>query len=125
MASSVSMKWYGDSVTREIREDLKVRLVAAGDYLVAQVQANIAEPGPPHSAPGDFPHKVSGELSESVSAKFDRRSMSVTVTASAEHAPFVEDSRPFLRRTLRESRSAIRGIMLGRGVSRGRFKFKG
>jgi hypothetical protein len=79
-------------------------------------------PGPPASLPGEFPHRVSGDLQRSIQMRLDRRSLSVRVIATAPHADVLEARRPFLRRTMRELRPTLRAILLeGRGS--GRFKF--
>lgn len=124
MPTSVSMKWHGPRIERGIRSELESRLDACGDALATQTQVNIAAVGPPASAPGQYPHRISGELQESVGYRLNRRDLAVTVTASAEHAKYVESMRPFLRRTFREMRSKLRAIMLGSGARSGRFKFK-
>jgi hypothetical protein len=123
MAARVTMKWYGDRCERGIRTALENRLAAVGEFLADEIQGNISTQGPPASVPGEFPHKDTGELFSSIYSVINRRALTVRVVATAPHAKYVEASRPFIRRTLFESRAAMRRIMLGAGISRGRFKF--
>lgn len=123
--TSVTMKWYGERCRRDLRAELLDRLEAAAEHVVEQTKQNIAAPGPPASRPGEYPHRVSGELQGSISSVVNARDLSVRVVATAPHARFVEARRSFLRRTFRESRSTIRQIVLGgTGQRSGRFKFK-
>lgn len=121
MAES-EVRWYGDEVSRAVREAMKMRLDVAARTVARQVQENIGTPAPPHSVPGQFPHLVSGDLQKSVRVETDKRSLTVRIVADSDHAEAVEASRPFLRRTLREMRTRLRAILLnGQGV--GRYKF--
>lgn len=122
MAKSAKINWHGPRVTREIRAGMRERLLAAGEALAEKVQENIDVQGPPASLPDEFPHKETGELQDSIHVRLDARSLSVDVVADAEHAPFVEEIRPFLRRTMREMKPVLRRIILA-DKGRGKFKF--
>lgn len=122
MAKS-SVRWYGPQVAQSIRDQMKRRLDRAGRAVAASVRRNISRQGPPHSVPGEFPHRVSGDLQSSIRVETDRRSLTVRVVADAPHAEFIEAKRPFLRRTLREMRSELRAIILGPLGGSGRYKF--
>lgn len=114
MASSI--RWYGDQVRQAIRERMRVRLHRAAQAVAQKIRENIGTPAPPHSAPGEFPHVVSGELLRSVGVETDKNSLTSRIVVTADHASEVEEKRPFLRRTLREMRPALRRILLRRLV---------
>lgn len=123
--SRTRLNWHGPSVSRDLRNEMKVRLAAAAEALAAKIRQNISVQGPPASRPSEYPHKVSGELESSVVVKLDLRSLSVEVHDTAPHAMAVEKRRPFMRRTLREMKPELRRIVLnGQGSGgRGMFKF--
>lgn len=122
MASS-SVRWHGERVAMKVRERMKRRLEAAGRAALRRVRKNISRQAPPHSMPGEFPHRMSGDLARSLHVETDKRSLTVRVVASAPYAESLERSRPFLRRTLREMRSELRAMIIhGTGAS-GRYKF--
>jgi hypothetical protein len=118
-----TVRWYGPQVTRRVREQMKRRLVKAGQLAVRTVRRNIERRGPPASRPGEFPHRVSGELWRSVGMRLDRRSLSVSIVATAPYAAILETRRSFLRRTLREIRPQLRTIILGSGGGSGHYRF--
>lgn len=118
-----SVRWYGPQVTRDIREQMKRRLERAARAVAARIRKNIGTQGPPHSVPGEYPHRVSGELQSSIRVETDSRSLTVRIVADAPHAEMVEAKRPYLRRTLREMRSELRSIILGPLGGTGRYKF--
>lgn len=122
MAKS-SLRWYGPRVAMAVRNRMKSRLQRAGMAVVRRVRRNIGTQGPPHSIEGEYPHRLSGELSRSVRLETDKRSLEVRVVASAPYADMVERKRPFLRRTLFEMRSELRAIILGTSGGSGRYKF--
>lgn len=122
------LRWYGPSVARQVRDEMKARLALAAEELRAQVVENISTDAPPHSLPGEFPHQISGELADSIRVETDKRSLTVRVVADADYALALElgtanmSPRPFMRRTMLQMRSRLRAIILG-GAGRGRFKF--
>ena len=128
--AKATVKWYGDSYTRDVREMMKVRLQLAAQKLVKKVVENISTQGPPPSTPGQFPHKDRGTLAGSIVSRENLRDLKIEVFSTDPKAGFVEggtahmDPRPFLRRTLVEARPMLRQVMLQRLGSRagGRFK---
>lgn len=121
-AAKSSVRWYGSRVSREVREQMKRRLLKAGQLTIRTVRRNISVQGPPRSKPGEFPHRETGELARSLELRFDRRSLTIQVLASASYAPFIETRRSFLRRTLRELRPQLREILIGSSGATGRYK---
>lgn len=124
MSARSSVRWYGERVSRSVRERMKGRLKRAADFAAKTTRRNVATPGPPHSLPGEYPHKVSGDLQRSIHVETDKRSLTVRIVADAPHAGIVEEKRPFLRRTLRLIRTQLRAIILGNSGSTGRYKFE-
>jgi hypothetical protein len=120
--SSVTMKWNGDKILRKLEAEIDSRLLECAQAVAEQMRDNVSEHGPPASTPGDFPHRITGELEGSIRAIQNKKG-EARVVAEAEHAPYVEKLRPFFRRTHREMRSRMRAIMLGKGRGTGRFKF--
>lgn len=117
----------------------KMRLEAAAIYLVAQIKQNISIPsrtvtfkqgrggkfrkvlgarGSSRSRPGEFPHKDYGTLRQSITWQIDETANGITarVGTPVSYARDLEfgtrkmAARPFLRRTLKEEREAIRQI---------------
>lgn len=132
MPGKAIIRWYGPRVTLAVRETLKQRLDVAGEALVEQLQRNVSTPAPPHSAPGQFPHQISGDLGAGFYFTTDRRSLTMRVQNTEAHFQFLEQGtrnmapRPHARRTLLEMRSRLRAIMLsGGGLRSGRFRFTG
>lgn len=124
MAAKFIMQWYGAERLRELGDTLDDRVLECAQAIAEAMRENVSEAtSPPASAPGDFPHRATGDLESSIFAVKGKKG-EARVVANAAHAPFVEASRPFFRRTHREMRSKMRSIMLGRGRGRGRFKFK-
>lgn len=125
------LKWYGDRVTRDVRELLKDNIVAAGYYLRDRVIENISEMSPPASDPGEYPHSVTRELIEATYVDENLTHLSLRVVNNSPHAMPLEQgtrymaARPFMRRSMLEARAGLRERMLmpARGVSSGRFKF--
>lgn len=122
MPNTVTMKWYGDKILRQIEAEVDSRLEECGQAVAEQMRENVSEQGPPASLPGQYPHAVSRELHDSIRSVKTKKG-EVRVVATAEHAPHVEKIRPFFRRTHREMRSKMRAIMLGKTRGSGRFKF--
>lgn len=120
--ATTGIKWYGESYKREIRNELNRRLDRVGELLVRDVRKNISTPAPPHSHKGQFPHRMTGELRDSVSYTTDKRSLTLRLHATADHAEYVEEIRPFLKRTFWARRSKVRQIMLAAGIDRGHFE---
>lgn len=85
--------------------------VVAGD-VAQRVRENISASGPPHSAPGEYPRRITGELQASVGHSVDPVRLEAAIYADAEHAPHVEKIRPFLLRTMAEMRSYIQRRMI-------------
>ena len=88
-------------------------LMRAGDYLAELVRENISTPGPEASAPGEYPHRQSGELKGSVYVRGERNSLTVEIVADAEHAAHVDAARPFLERSMDESMPELIRIATG------------
>ena len=113
MATGLQFKNHSRRVIRSVERQAMKRLERAGHAVAAQVRDNISTAGPPHSLPGDYPHTISGELRDNIFIDVDRRGMTVTIGARAEHAEHVERIRPFLSRTLAEMGPEVRRIMEG------------
>lgn len=119
------LDWRGDQYLRAVDGTLSRRLESVGEILVDVVRDNIDTPAPPHSVPGEFPHKDTGLLYERVRSRHFRRELRTRIEARTPYAGHVEEIRPYLRRTVRENRKWIDDTLtddLGRG---GGFRFSG
>lgn len=99
---SSDVRWNGPAYTAAIKRHLLRKLNKVGEAVVARVKENIATQGPPPSVEGEYPHRQTGDLQASVEFRVDAATLSVILTANADHAKYVEASRPFLARTLQE-----------------------
>jgi hypothetical protein len=109
---TVKVQWYGENVIRSVKTNMSIRLHNAGEALAYKIRDNLSVSGPPSSLPGEFPHKDTGELMESIEVRLGRKEFSIRVVAGTPYSKYVEESRPFMRRTLREMKSTIRSILL-------------
>lgn len=98
-------------VLRSVRARAERAIVAGAQYIARRVRENISTPGPPASAPGEYPHVDTGELLASIEVR--GTGMQRTVVATADHAEQVEQSREFMQRTYRENRKRLREIVFG------------
>jgi len=96
-------------------------LAAAGERTRELLFENITQfQAPPHSLPGQMPHRYSGELSETL--RTEKHPNLSRIAAAAEHAIYLEFGtetmapRPFMRRTLLENEDEI-GTIAIRGTS--------
>lgn len=116
--ASVKVRFYRGRAESAVRRVMNRRLAAAEYVLADRVRRNISRPSPPASAPGDFPHRDTGLLLQSVYSLHYRDSMTVRVANDAPYAADVERSRPYLHRSLQQASSRLRSILLrGKGVS--------
>lgn len=108
------VEWRGNDWYARFRKSRLVPLLReTAEMVETQLILNIGTPGPPHSTPGQYPRTITGELQESAGSEVDESRLTATVYADAPHAPYVEDMRPFLSRTLREMKPAIRAKLTG------------
>jgi hypothetical protein len=110
--AKLKIEWRGNAVSRHANDAAHAGLIAAGNDLLHRIQQNLDVPGPPGSAPGQFPHRRSGELQASGKIVINRSRKTVTVVFTADHAEIMEAKRPYIRRTYRESKSALRQTVL-------------
>jgi hypothetical protein len=115
MSVEVIVKTNAQQIVREVRRTVTRRLVDAGELITANIRQNISVPSPPSSVPGEYPHRVSGELHDSVHYTIDAARLELTIIADADHADAVERARPFLKRTIDEMRREITDIFNGEG----------
>lgn len=100
-----------------VKKKVAMRLRLAGDMITSKVKQNInistRRNGP--SEPGNFPHKDTGKLQQSIQAE-QPDGWSVTVGAYVDYALGLElgtskvAARPFLRPTFNEMLPKLRGL---------------
>lgn len=85
------IRWKIDPFLGAVNKELEKRFVSAGVYFVSKTRGylNTSQPyrrtrsgghvGLDPSKPGQFPHKLSGQLQRSVTWKFDKSKMVLTV----------------------------------------------
>jgi hypothetical protein len=108
--SPVTIAWFGAKILQEFKMEMKRRAMRAARTLANQLADNIDTPGPQASAPGEFPHAQTRELLYSINVHDDGE-MGASVSVDAEHARFVEKSRPFFDRTIRDCERRIEKIL--------------
>jgi HK97 gp10 family phage protein len=97
---------------------LHPHLVDLGNELAEAMRDAVSTPCPPHSAPGEAPHKETGELASSFVVS-EGKPGEVYVANTAEHAILLEkgtrkmEPRPFIRPTLMRFRRRFARIDLG------------
>lgn len=109
---AVRIQWHSEAVRKRVGDHLLLRLGLAADYLVEKIRENIDTPAPPHSPPGQFPHRMTGELQSSIGRRMVNGGYHIY--ASAPHAKVVEMRRSYLRRTLAEQGRQVARIAMGR-----------
>lgn len=119
------LDWNGDAYSRAVENATSRRLAAVGEILVDVVRDNIDTPAPPHSHPGEYPHKDTGRLYESVRSTHSRRELRTRVEARTPYAEHVEEIRPYLRRTVQENRKWIVDTLTDDLDKGGGFNFRG
>ena len=63
---SVKLTWHGEKIKRSMRAAFFNGMEAAGKSFVYHIRSSINKPFPPASAPGEPPHKRSGNLQAAV-----------------------------------------------------------
>lgn len=112
MRSNVRIDWHDQQVMARVRMYGIGRMGLAADYLVAKIRENVGTPAPPHSPPGQYPHRMTGELQASIGRQRVRDGYHIY--AAAPHAKIVEMRRPYLRRTLAEEQRQVVRIVMGK-----------
>jgi hypothetical protein len=112
ISAKLKIKWNGPKVAAAANAAALAGLEAGGEELVRMIRRNIGVQGPPSSAPGEFPHKLSGELAAGIGMTVNRSRKTVSIYSSAPHGPIVEETRPHIRRTYRESKATLRRVVL-------------
>jgi HK97 gp10 family phage protein len=106
-AAHTHLKWYGDTVQKEMESRAETMLLEAGDAMADEIRRTISIPtasaGP--SQPDEPPHMDHGDLVKSVYSRLVGR-LTVSVGVSDPKALFLEigtrhmAARPFIRRAL-------------------------
>lgn len=113
-------KWYGDKVLSKWENEMNKRLKRAAIFLKGQIQKNISTGAPPHSAPGEFPHVVTGELRRSIAWTVDDSRHFARVGTNKRYAAYLTKGtrymapREFLERTLKENKGVIARLLVGK-----------
>lgn len=124
--AEVEIEWKGERAARNMLSAVLDGIEHGAHFLAGKIRDNIDIPSPPASAPGEYPHADTFELHDRVRVEVDRRRKTCHVTSEAEHSAVVEESRPFLRRTYLENKSALRRAVLAKSKqSYGHFRIVG
>lgn len=110
-------RFFIQRVQNAINQRARRNVEEAAKELLDDVVRNITQgQSPPASVPGDYPHRDTGELSQSGRINIDKESDGIfaRVSFTADHAPYVEKSRPFLSRTADERREKVQRTLLRR-----------
>ena len=106
--------WNAARVLREVHEGVTAGFDDAGRFLVQKTRENIAVQGPPHSLPGEFPRRITGELQEKTGYRLKRLRLGVELYNTAAYALWLEyqAGRSFMRRTVSENRAEVRRLVV-------------
>jgi len=103
-AGNTQIRWLGDKFLREFRDTIIVRMVKLGEESVDSIRHEISVMAPPHSAAGEPPHKITGELSDGMHSEVREEGGDVVlkIGSTAGHTVALElgtrkmAARPFL-----------------------------
>jgi len=111
MIHVVETSWHGPAAVSSIRRAMAAKFDRIGSMLVRRMRENIgvstAQSGP--SRPGEYPHKDTGELQNSL--EYHASPEGLELEADAPHAAIVEIKRPYMRRTIDENLPTIRYML--------------
>ncbi len=108
--------WHGDKVTKEVKDLAWQRVMGAATFLKSRIVRNVSVPtraaGP--SAPGEYPHVITGTLRRSVFQRPNKADVSVDVGTKLVYGIHWElTTRPYILRTYKEEWPQIRAILDG------------
>lgn len=128
ITAAVRVFWRGDELVNDIKRAAAEGIFDAALIVREQIQVNISVVGPPHSLPGEAPHRISGELQNSVKIRGNRNKLEAFVIVEAPYALALEFGyaprnlapRPFIVRSFNEVKpqcqaAVVRAIRLGMG----------
>lgn len=119
MEGFAGFRWKGGRAPWVVRAAIADAIERAAKHLKTAIRRNIKEPYPPASAPGEYPHKRTGNLRRSIDIWVNRKTLEgyVGPTEDAPYGIFLEygtrkmDARPFLMPTLRLEQTRIRNTI--------------
>ena len=129
-----TLRWYGDSVIRDVRGTLRVRLERAAIEVKGYIKEKLsrgqptripaeskAKYGTDPSKAGEYPKIVTSELRTSVDHEVDDTELRARVGTNVKHGLYLElgtrkmQRRPWLSRGVQEMQSRIKKILGGGG----------
>lgn len=127
------MTWNGDQYLKELEEQLARNVERAALHLVNSIKINLNESGDPYKAssgpsgvhyknenpsqPGEYPHKMLGDLQRSITYEMEEDKLSAKVGTNIDYGAWLEfgtskmAARPYLRPTLIQEQDAIKNII--------------
>jgi hypothetical protein len=120
MSEGFFYTYFGDALYKRLHDQQAQRMERACIHLENAVKKELGTKSPPASAPGDFPHLVSGELRRSITHEVDRAKVTGRVGTNKLYSRFLilgtryMEPREFLDRTLKAERGRISQILKGR-----------
>ena len=112
--SNQNIKWYGREFSVSISVLLRGRTRRLAALLEREVKTNIEITGGP-SQIGSYPHQQTGQLHDGINSTTKQSGMTheAIVTSSAPHTWAVDQIRPFIHRSLKESKFPIMRAFFG------------
>ena len=130
--------WNGPAFVNKVKQQVARNLEAAAIHLRNRIRENISIPsrtvslsysggkvkrtlgprGGDRSKPGEFPHKDTGMLRQSIAYDVDRQNLKARIGTPLQYGLYLElgtrkmAARPFLRRTFNEEKEPIRQIVV-------------
>ena len=101
------IRWHGVQFRRAVKHVVNRKIRAAGDQYVNRLRANIGQPAPQPSSPGEYPRRDTGDLVESIFSTMDLRSIRYRAGTDVDYSQHIEALRPHLARTLVDDQASI------------------
>ena len=85
--------FYGKEWSEWMRKEFKRRTKQASVEVLAKIRKNISKSGGPgkHSKPGEFPRKISGQMSSGLSVVMGSSGLSFKVRSATAHGNYLEN----------------------------------
>jgi len=113
--------WALDRTIRRVQIDMEPWVEEQANTVAAAIRKNISQQGPPASLPGNFPHKRTGRLQESIQVQRGGQRGEMIVYSDAPYALDLElgnrkigSERSYFRRTLLSLRRLFTRVQIHR-----------
>lgn len=111
--------WHPEKFIKEVEDKQAKRIEKAAIFLENQCKVELSVKAPPHSAAGDYPHLVTGELRRSITHEMDKSTMTARVGTNKIYARYLWkgtrfiEPRKMMDAVLEANHGAIKAILEG------------